>query len=273
MISPKASLAAGLAGAGLAVALSIASPAPGRRIYLPSVRLARPTPAPHIVRPRTYEELRAAVATPGSYVVPAPGEYQLSRIMRIARGTTLDGEDLVVIRGKTIELFEADGAVVRRLSVRDAAGDGIRVTHTHSALIERVSVAGSKDGEIDVVEGPDEGGSVTIRDSILSGRKCMLLGDPDEDSDSLMSVTLENVSFLGCHVRTPKVHKIRKVTIRGGLVRHWSGPRLDVQMGGFVEALGTRWEAGPESELGTHIETGGRVTERGAIIIPWKGGR
>lgn len=173
----------------------------------PTVQPLPPAPTPLVVRPKTHEELRKAVAVPGAYVVPMPGVYRLSRNLKLAPGVTLDGLDAVTIIGHTVELYEADGAVVRRLAVRDSAGDGIRVSHTHSALIEHVAVSGSGDGEIDVAEMSEDRPSViVIRDSEIGpARKAVLIGDPDQPQDAMLSVVLERVVFIDCHVRVPKV--------------------------------------------------------------------
>lgn len=248
--------------------------APGRVTPAPSpTTRPSPSPEPPPLRPTTYEELRRAVAQPGARVLPAPGVYWLSRNLKVARGVTLDGEGQVVLLGKTVELYEADGAVVRRLEVRDAGGDGIRVSHTGAALIEQVRVSGSGDGEIDVVEiRAGQPAVIIVRDSILGpGRKCMLLGDPDENQDSALLVVLERVSFRECVVRTPKVHWAR-VEIVGGSVFHWTGPRLDVQLGGRVRMRGTSWTAGPGSLPGYYLPTGGLVEDLGGNTYrPWRG--
>lgn len=251
--------------------------APGRVTPAP-LPTARPTLAPSPVpppplRPTTYEELRRAVAQPGAHVLPAPGVYWLARNLKIARNVTLDGGGQVVLLGKTIELYEADGAVIRRLEVRDAGGDGIRVSHTSAALIEQVRVSGSGDGEIDVVELRDNQPSVVvIRDTIVGpGRKCTLLGDPDQGQDAGLLVILERVSFRECVVRTPKVHHAR-VEIWEGSVFHWTGPRLDVQMGGLVRMRGASWVAGPGSLMTYYLPTGGRVEDLGGNTFrPWRG--
>lgn len=238
----------------------------------PTVQPLPPKPTPLIVRPGTYEELRRAVAVPGAYVVPQPGIYRPSRALKIAAGVTLDGAGQVTILGKTVELYEADGATVRRLAVRDAAGDGIRVSHTGRALIEGVQVSGSKDGEIDIVEGPDAGAVVIVRDSRIGpGRKCMLIGDPDQPQDARLVVVLERVTFTDCAVRTPKVHWAL-VEMRDSTVYHWSGPRLDVQLGGRVRLKGNTWIAGPGSLPGDYLPTGGRVEDLGGNTYrEWRG--
>jgi len=192
----------------------------------------------------------------------------------VAAHAELDGQGQVTIYGKTIELYKADGAAVRRLAVRDAAGDGIRVSHTHAALIEDVQVSGSHDGEIDIVEGPDDGTSafVIVRNAAIGpGRKCMLIGDPDQGQDARLVVVLDHVDFSECGVRVPKVHWAW-VEIRDGTVYHWRGPRLDVQLGGRVRLKGTTWLAGPESLPGYYLPTGGSVEDLGGNVYrPWKG--
>lgn len=246
--------------------LATAAPKPPTPQPLP------PVPTPLVVRPATYEELRRAVAVPGAYVVPMPGTYRPSRPLKLAPGVTLDGQGQVIILGKTVELYKADGATVRRLAVRDAAGDGIRVSHTHRATIEGVQVSGSKDGELDIVEGPDDGAVIIVRDSVIGpGRKCSLIGDPDQGQDARLVVVLERVTFDRCAVRVPKVHWAF-VEIRGGTVYHWSGPRLDVQLGGRVRIKDTTWIAGPESLPGYYLPTGGRVEDMGGNVYrEWKG--
>lgn len=260
------------------------------RAYLPVLLLpgrvtpAAPTPRPTVqpspaprppLRPTTYEELRRAVGIPGAHVVPAPGVYRPSRALKLAAGVTLDGENQVTILGKTIELYQAHGATVRRLAVRDAAGDGIRVSHTRSALIDGVTVSGSHDGEIDIVEGPDDDGTsvfVTVRNSTIGpGRKCMLIGDPDQPQDIRLVVVLDHVDFNECEVRVPKAHWAW-VEIRGGTVFHWRGPRIDAQLGARVRLKGTTWIAGPDSLPGFYLPTGGQVEDLGGNVYrPWRG--
>lgn len=90
-------------------------------------------------------------------------------------------------------------------------------------------------------------------------------------TDGDMVVRLEDVNFDQVGIRTPKVHRAH-VVITGGVVRGWRGPRLDVQLGGTVNATGTRWEAGSKSEMGVKLLTGGSVVERGAVLVPVRGG-
>lgn len=239
----------------------------------PTIQPLPPMPTPLIVRPATYEELRRAVAVPGAYVVPMPGPYCLSRNLKLAHHVTLDGDNQATIVGRTVELYEADGATVRNIRIVDAAGDGLRVSHTKSALIEHVHVSGSGDGEIDIVEGPDDGNVfVTVRDSSIGpGRKCMLLGDPDQAQDARLVVVLERVAFNDCHVRTPKVHWAF-VEMRDSTVYHWTGPRIDAQLGARVRLKGNTWIAGPESLPGDYLTTGGRVEDLGGNTYrPWRG--
>lgn len=246
---------------------------PARTAVPPTVQPLPPAPTPLVVRPSTHEELRKVVATPGTYVVPMPGVYRLSRNLKLAPRVTLDGLDAVTIIGKTIELYEADGAVVRRLTVQGAAGDGIRVSHTHSALIEHVNVSGSGDGEIDVAEMPEDRPSVIIiRDSVIGpARKAMLLGDPDQPQDARLTVVLDRVTFNDCVVRVPKTHWAL-VLINGGTVFRWSGPRLDVQLGGRVRIKNTTWIAGKDSLPSYYLPTGGTVEDLGGNVYkPWKG--
>jgi len=238
----------------------------------PTVQPLPPVPTPLVVRPATYEELRRAVAVPGAYVVPQPGTYRPSRPLKIGPGVTLDGQGQVTIYGKTVELYKADGATVRRIAIRDAAGDGIRVSHTHRATIEGVQVSGSKDGELDLVEGPDDGAVIIVRDSFIGpGRKCSLIGDPDQRQDARLAVVLERVTFDRCAVRTPKIHHAF-VEMRDSTVYRWTGPRLDVQMGGRIRIKGNTWIAGPESLPGYYLPTGGRVEDLGGNTYrEWKG--
>lgn len=238
----------------------------------PTVVPLPPRPTPLVVRPGTYEELRRAVAVPGAYVVPQPGIYRPSRPLKIAPGVTLDGQGRATIYGKTVELYKADGATVRRVAVRDAAGDGIRVSHTHRATIEGVQVSGSKDGELDLVEGPDDGAVIIVRDSVIGpGRKCMLAGDPDQDQDARMVVVLERVTFSDCHVRVPKAHWVL-LEMRDSTIYHWSGPRIDAQLGARIRIKNNTWIAGPESLPGYYLPTGGRVEDMGGNVYrEWRG--
>ena len=284
---------AALAAVGLALAATpFIAPPPTLRLYsvhLPVVlvpgrvtpaasstptapRTPTSTPGPAALRPTTYEELRRAVAIPGAYVVPAPGIYRPSRALKLAAGVTLDGEHQVAILGKTVELYKADNAKVRRIAVRDAAGDGIRVSHTRAALIEGVSVSGSKDGEIDVVEALDEGGIVIIRDSTIGpGRKCFLGGDPDQPQDARMVIVLERVTFNDCHVRVPKAHWVL-LEMRDSTIYRWSGPRIDAQLGARIRIKGNAWIAGPESLPGYYLPTGGIVEDLGGNVYrEWRG--
>lgn len=267
----------------LILALAIFPTPRPHRVYLPitanvpqwMLATAAPartaTPERLTLRPTTYEQLRRDVLVPGALVLPAPGVYRLTRKMNIGPGVTLDGRNLVTLVGKTVELYKADGATVRNLRIVDAGGDGLRVTHTRWALIEGVQISGGGDGELDIVESPDAGASIIVRDSIIGpGRKCMLIGDPDQPQDARLTVLLERVRFTDCHVRTPKVHRAR-VVISGGQVFRWTGPRLDVQLGGRVEMSGTTWIAGPGSLPGFFTPTGGTVLETGGRVIPFGG--
>lgn len=248
---------------------------PGRVTPAAPTATPRPTatPGPAVLRPTTYEELRRAVAIPGAYVVPAPGIYRPSRNLKIGPGVTLDGADQVTILGKTVELYQADHAVVRRLAVRDAAGDGIRVSHTSAALIERVRVSGSKDGEIDVVEiREDQPAVVIVRDSVIGpGRKCFLGGDPDQPQDARLTIVLERVRFEDCRVRVPKAHWVY-LEMRDSTIYNWSGPRIDAQLGARVRIKGNTWIAGPESLPGFYLPTGGQVEDLGGNTYrEWRG--
>lgn len=239
----------------------------------PTVQPLPPVPTPLVVRPATYEELRRAVATPGAYVVPMPGVYRPSRNLKLAPRVTLDGDHQATIVGRTVELYEADGATVRNLRILDAAGDGLRVSHTRSALIEGLTVSGSGDGEIDVVEGPDEGSAmVIIRNTVMGpGRKCQLLGDPDQPQDARLAVVLDHVTFTDCHVRTPKSH-YAWIEMRDSTIYHWSGPRIDAQMGARIRIKNNTWIAGPESLPGYYLPTGGSVEDLGGNVYrEWRG--
>lgn len=239
----------------------------------PTVQPLPPRPTPLIVRPGTYEELRRAVAVPGAYVVPRPGVYRPSRNLKIGPGVTLDGADQVTIIGKTVELYKADGATVRRLTVRDAAGDGIRVSHTSAALIEHVRVSGSGDGEIDIVEIREDAPAVVIvRDTVIGpGRKCFLGGDPDQPQDARLTIVLERVTFTDCHVRVPKVHWAF-LEMRDSTIYNWSGPRIDAQLGARVRIKGNTWIAGKDSLPGYYLPTGGTVEDLGGNAYrEWRG--
>lgn len=238
----------------------------------PTVQPLPPVPTPLVARPATYEELRRAVTTTGAYVVPMPGVYRLSRNLKLAPRVTLDGDHQVTIVGRTVELYEADGATVRNLRIVDAAGDGLRVSHTRSALIEGLTISGSGDGEIDVVEGPDEGGVVIIRNTVMGpGRKCQLLGDPDQPQDARLVVVLDHVTFTDCHVRVPKAHWVF-LEMRDSTIYHWSGPRIDAQLGARIRIKGNTWLAGPESLPGYYLPTGGGVEDLGGNTYkPWRG--
>lgn len=227
--------------------------------------------APTVLRPVTYEELRRAVAVPGAVVIPRLAYYRPSRPLAMAPHTTLDGEGRVTIQGEGITVYRADGVTIRGLEIVDADGDGISVNKSGGVLIERVTLRGWGDGGIDIVRTPPGSARHIVRDCLLSGgAKGMLLGHQLADEDNGARVLLVRVSFVDVGVRTPKVHRAG-VTIVGGFVSNWRGPRLDVQLGGHIDANGTRWQAGPKSELGVSLTTGGTAAERGAVIIPYGG--
>lgn len=237
--------------------------------------LVTPTPGPTIAptqRPGTYEEIRRAVSVAGSSTFPAPGLYHLSRPLQMAQGSTLDGRGAVVLEGEGILVYKASNVTIRGLEVRGADGDGISVNMSGGVLIERVLVSGWGDGGIDIVRTPSMSAPHILRHVTLSGgAKGMLLGHQLSPTDGDMVVRLEDVNFDQVGIRTPKVHRAH-VVITGGVVRGWRGPRLDVQLGGTVNATGTRWEAGSKSEMGVKLLTGGSVVERGAVLVPVRGG-
>lgn len=262
-----------VARAYLPVAIGWPAAIPKTATPRPTVQPLPPRPTPLIVRPGTYEELRRAVAVPGAYVVPQPGIYRPSRSLKLAAGVILDGADQVTIIGKTVELYKADGATVRRLTVRDAAGDGIRVSHTSAALIEHVRVSGSGDGEIDIVEIREDAPAVVIvRDTVIGpARKAMLIGDPDQSQDARLSVVLERVTFTDCIVRVPKVHWAF-LEMRDSTIYNWSGPRIDAQLGARIRLKGNAWIAGKDSLPGYYLPTGGTVEDLGGNTYrPWRG--
>jgi len=237
----------------------------------PSATAAPPPVTPRAIRrPATDGELKKALLEPGTLVKPSCGEYRPCCPLRVAAGVTLDGSGCVVLVGEGLLLYEAHGAVVRGLSIVDADGDGISVNRSAGVLVERVTIDGWGDGGLDIVRTPAGSPVQVVRAVTLrGGTKGMLLGHQWEPVDDGARVLLEDVTFDGVDVRTPKVHRAR-VTIRRGLVRGWRGPRLDVQLGGHVDAHGTRWEAGPDSENTLYLPTGGTVSEEGAVFVPFR---
>lgn len=271
----------------------VVTPAPAPRgplVYLPAlvnvpswlaatrVPTARPTataaPPPvtprTVLRPATDGELKKALQVAQALVKPSCGEYRPCCPLRLEAGVILDGSGCVSIVGEGLILFLADGAVVRGLSIVDADGDGISVNRSTGVLVEHVVIDGWGDGGLDIVRTPADWPPHVVRDVVLrGGAKGMLLGHQLEAVDDGARVILEDVVFDGVKVRTPKVHRDR-VTIIRGRVRYWSGPRLDVQLGGHVDAHGTRWEAGPDSENTLYLPTGGTVSEEGAVFVPFR---
>lgn len=277
------------APAAVPIPSPVVTAAPAPRAYLPAlvnvpawlaatrVPTARPTPPPSplpvtprpVRRPATEGELKKALQEPGALVRPACGEYRPCCPLRMSAGGILDGGGCVTIRGEGLILYEAHGATVRNLRIVDADGDGISVNRSAGILVERVTIDGWGDGGLDIVRTPDGSPVQVVRDVILrGGTKGMLLGHQWEPVDDGARVLLERVTF-EVDVRQPKVHRAR-VTIRGGVVRGWRGPRLDVQLGGHVDANGTRWEAGPDSENTLYLPTGGTVTEEGMVFVPFR---
>jgi len=234
---------------------------------------ATTTPVPDLrtrLYPATDGALKAALQVPGSLVLPGPGEYRPCCPLRVAAGVTLDGRGAVTIQGEGLLLYQAPGATIRNLRIVDADGDAISVNRSAGATIERVDIGGWGDGGIDIVRTPLGSPPHVIRDSVIhDGTKGMLLGHQWEPVDDSARVVLERVTFRNVRVRVPKVHRA-SVEMRDCLVVGWSGPRLDVQLGGHVTMTGTRWEAGQDSQSGFYLPTGGSVSETGTTYIPFR---
>lgn len=287
----------------LAALLAVATPSPtplvvhqyptprsvASALYLPALvsvpswmvaeRTATPTPRPTAtpmpdLRTRLYPEtdgaLKAALQVPGALVAPVCGEYRPHGPLRIKANVTLDGRRCVVLRGEGLMVYEADGVTIRGVTIVDADGDAISVNKSRNVLIEHVDLSGWGDGGIDIVRTPLGSGRHVVRDSVLhDATKGSLLGHQWEPVDDGARVLLERVTFRKVKVRTPKLHR-DDVEMRDCLVVWWSGPMLDVQLGGHLRMVNTRWEAGPDSLRTYYTPTGGSVSEEGTVWVPFR---
>ncbi len=231
------------------------------------------TPVPDLrtrLYPATDGALKATLQVPGALVAPACGEYRPHGPLRIKAGVTLDGRGCVTLRGEGVLVYEADGVTIQNLRIVDADGDAISVNKSRNILIERVDISGWGDGGIDIVRTPPGGDPHVIRDSLIhGGKKGSLLGHQWEPVDDGARVLLERVAFRDVWVRTPKVHRAR-VTMVDCTVTNWSGPMLDVQLGGHLHMVRTRWEAGPASLHTYYTPTGGSISEEGTVWVPFR---
>lgn len=223
-----------------------------------------------VLRPGTEGALKAALLVPGALVLPVAGEYRPCCPLRIAAGVTLDGRGAVRLIGEGLIIYRANGVTVRDLSIVDADGDGIGVNESMNVILEKLDIGGWGDGGIDIVRTPIGGAPHLIRDVVLhDGKKGNLDGHQWEPVDDGARILLERVTFRNVWVRTPKVHRM-SVTMVDCLIVNWSGPALDVQLGGSVNMIRTRWEAGPDSLRTYYTPTGGTVTEFGTVWIPFR---
>lgn len=218
-----------------------------------------PTPSPLAVRPADADALRAALLRPGAYVLPMPGTYRSASPFRMAKGATLDGQGAVTIRGELL-LSYADGARIRRLSVRDAPEDAIGIDHTGGSVwIEGVDLTGAGDGLIDVVRSVGAA-RVYVRDSVLhDAAKCALIGHYDPGLDAGLVVRFERVTFRNCGARTPKVHRAT-VWLESVTVANWGSRALDVQLNGLAILHNVTFIGGPATRgPAIRTESGGRA--------------
>lgn len=217
-----------------------------------------PTPSPLAVRPADPDALRAALLVPGNYVLPMPGIYG-GGPFRVARDVTVDGHGAVTIRGG-LHLSYADGARIRRLSVRDASGDAIGIDHTGGSVwIEGVDLTGAGDGLLDVVRSVGAA-RVYVRDSVLhDAAKCALIGHYDPGLDTRLVVRFERVTFRNCGARTPKVHRAT-VWLESVTVANWGSRALDVQLNGLAILHNVIFIGGPATRgPAIRTESGGRA--------------
>lgn len=222
------------------------------------------------LQPATDGALKAALLVPGALVLPAAGEYWPHAPLRVAAGVTLDGRGAVTLRGEGLLLYKADGATIRGVTILDADGDAIGVNRSAGILIDHVDIGGWGDGGIDIVRTPAGSPAQIIRDTVLhDGKKGSLLGHQWESTDDGARILLERVTFRSVQVRTPKVHRA-SVTMVDCTVINWSGPVLDVQLGGHINMVRTRLIAGQGSQRGYYTPTGGSVSEVGTVFVPYK---
>lgn len=257
---------------------------PVQRLYLPvlvgwpaPVVPRTPTPSPtamvdRAVHPGDAFALRRALQTPGAFVQPMPGEYTSRVSWKLAPGVTLDGRGAVVIRGgQGVELYKADGASVRNLTVTGSDGDAIKVNKTRAAVLANLNLSDAGDGLIDITNAPPGGAFITVRDSILHDHvKGALIGHQAVPGEAAMAVRLERVRFIRVQARTPKIH-LATVTMVDSLVQDWVGAGCDVQQGGHISLIRVRFEAGKKSGARCITATGGTITEEGTEYVPWGG--
>ena len=126
-------------------------------------------------------------------------------------GITLRGHGLI-IRGNR----GAHDVIVRGIRVRDSAIDGIQVAYgAYNVLIDRVSVAGSSDGNIDITESHD----VTVSWSIIgNNKKSMLI------KYNPARITLHHNVLVGSLERSPQV-RIDDTETGGGHRHHRGHPQ------------------------------------------------
>jgi hypothetical protein len=207
--------------------------------------------------------LRSALAGGNRTVVfDVAGDIVLADDVHV-RGpfVTIDGATApapgITLRNHGLFLLGTEGAhdvVVRGLRVRNAAGDGIHVARgAYNVLIERVSIHGSGDGNLDITEARD----VTVAWSILAEpagtQKNMLI------KYAPSRITLHHNLFVAAQQRNPQVRiddagtpatattlDMRNNVVwdwRGGYgTQVWYGPRANVVRNFYASPLSSSGE-------------------------------
>jgi pectate lyase len=247
--------------------------------------------------------LRSALAGGNRTVVfDVAGDIVLADDVHV-RGpfVTIDGTTApapgITLRNHGLFLLGTEGAhdvVVRGLRVRNAAGDGIHVARgAYNVLIERVSIHGSGDGNLDITEVRD----VTVAWSILAEpagtQKNMLI------KYAPSRITLHHNLFVAAQQRNPQVRiddagtpastttlDMRNNVVwdwRGGYgTQVWYGPRANVVRNFYSSPLSSSSEqakaivvsngahAYVEGNVsGDDININGAGTETGAFPAPF----
>lgn len=229
-------------------------------IFLPLVVSETPERRFRDVRVSNVVQLSKALREPYTRVWLDPGTYESRNALRVADHVRVEGAGKALITGHCLSVEDARDVVIAGLTVEDCEGDAIGLDGAGKVYLRDLTVkAPSDDGLIDII---NSRGPVRLRRVKLIGehKKCMLIGNPNNPNDSALWVELQEVEFIACHGRTPKVH-FATVVLDGISVSDWRQEAIDIQLGGMVISLGIDWHPGHKSHMHRRVitSTGGRI--------------